>query len=126
MRAADGRPYELQDLLPSDTRFKVLVFAGNTVEPAQMERVRALATQMARPEGFLERFGRGEPRKVFDVLSISSAKKQDTNYTGMYDSSGVCPSNIRCTNAVLYRPATSVPPTLVQVRFHFTPARLLY
>ena len=26
VRATDGRPYELQDLLPSDTRFKILVF----------------------------------------------------------------------------------------------------
>ena len=82
VRAADGRPYELQDLLPSDTRFKVLVFAGDTADAAQLARVRALAAGMGRPEGFLGRFGRGEPGKVFDILSISSAKKTEANYNG--------------------------------------------
>ena len=82
IRAADARPFELQDLLPSDTRFKVLVFAGDTVDAAQLARVRALAAEMGRPEGFLERFGSGEPGKVFDILSISSAKKTEANYNG--------------------------------------------
>ena len=83
-RAADARPYNIQDLLPSDTRFKILVFAGNTANAAQAARVQALAEEMNRPEGFLKRFGRGEPRKVFDILSISSAKKQEVNYIGAW------------------------------------------
>ncbi|KAI0730595.1 FAD binding domain-containing protein [Earliella scabrosa] len=80
IRAADARPYNIQDLLPSDTRFKILVFAGNTANAAQAARVQALEEEMNRPEGFLKRFGRGEPTKVFDILSISSAKKQEVNY----------------------------------------------
>ena len=80
--AADARPFNIQDLLPSDTRFKILIFAGNTADQAQMVRVQALAEQMGKPDGFLARFGKGEYLKVFDILSISSAKKQVTNYTG--------------------------------------------
>ncbi len=82
VRAADARPYEIQDLLPSDARFKVLVFAGNTADQAQAARVIALAEEMGKPEGFLTRFGKGEHGKVFDILAISSAPKQVTNYTG--------------------------------------------
>ncbi|RPD53360.1 hypothetical protein L227DRAFT_399930 [Lentinus tigrinus ALCF2SS1-6] len=81
--AADARPYDIQDLLPSDTRFKILVFAGNTADQAQAARVKALAEEMAKPDGFLARFGKGEHGKVFDILSISSAPKQATNYTDL-------------------------------------------
>ncbi|KAI0738661.1 FAD binding domain-containing protein [Daedaleopsis nitida] len=83
IRAADARPYNIHDVLPSDTRFKVLVFAGNTADAAQAARVAALAEKLAEPDGFLAMFGRGAPEKVFDVLSISSAKKQDVNYTDL-------------------------------------------
>lgn len=82
VRAADARPYNIQDVLPSDTRWKVLIFAGNTADPTQASRVRALAEELEKPEGFLKRFGRDEHATVFDVLSISSAKKQDVNYIG--------------------------------------------
>ncbi|GBE86738.1 Phenol hydroxylase [Sparassis crispa] len=81
--AADARPFELQDLLPSDTRFKILVFAGNTADEQQLARVNALAEEMGAPEGFFRRFGRGAPDNVFDILSISSAKKQEVNFTDL-------------------------------------------
>ncbi|KAI0364365.1 hypothetical protein BV20DRAFT_956369 [Pilatotrama ljubarskyi] len=83
IRAADARPYEIQDLLPSDTRFKILVFVGNVVDTAQAERVKALAEEIGSPGSFYHRFGRGDPAKVFDILSISSAKKEDVNYTDL-------------------------------------------
>ncbi|KAI0794575.1 FAD binding domain-containing protein [Fomes fomentarius] len=83
IRAADARPYNIQDVLPSDTRWKVLIFAGNTADPTQAARVRALAEELENPEAFLKRFGRDEHATVFDALSISSAKKQDVNYTDL-------------------------------------------
>jgi len=81
IRAADSQPVEMQDLLPSDTRFKVLVFTGDTTDKMQLKRIRALAVEMDRPEGFLKRFGKGDTSAVFSVLSISSAKKEKSNYT---------------------------------------------
>ena len=77
VRAADARPFEIQDLLPSDARWKVLVFAGDIMDPAQSARVHKLAQEMARPEGFLRRFSdaRGGVEKVFDVLTIASGDK---------------------------------------------------
>ncbi|KAI8996410.1 FAD binding domain-containing protein [Trametes punicea] len=83
IRAADARPYNIQDVLPSDTRFKILVFVGNSVDPVQAARVQALAEEMDRPSSFYHRFGQGQPSTVFDILSISSAKKQDVNYTDL-------------------------------------------
>ncbi|KAI0333878.1 hypothetical protein GY45DRAFT_189162 [Cubamyces sp. BRFM 1775] len=83
VRAADARPYNIQDLLPSDTRFKLLVFAGAIADAAQAARVRALADALDRPESFYRRFAHGDPSKVFDILSISSAGKQDVNYTDL-------------------------------------------
>ena len=78
IRAADMRPYEIQDLLPADTRYKVLVFAGDTSDVAQLERVRALATAVDSQSGFYRTFGSAD---VFDVLTISSAPKEKVNYT---------------------------------------------
>ena len=38
IRAADARPFELQDLLPADTRFKVLIFAGDFADAVKAAR----------------------------------------------------------------------------------------
>ena len=94
IRAADARPFELQDLLPADTRFKILIFAGDTTLPAQKSRLEKLAEDIVGDEhGFLRKFGKGEGsdelwsdgkglgRDVFDVLVIGSAKKDKVNYT---------------------------------------------
>lgn len=88
LRAADSRPYELHDLLPSDARFKVLVFTGNISRPTQLSKVEALAQEMGGANGFLRRFGRARSRvgdtafsAAFDVISISSARKTDVRYT---------------------------------------------
>ncbi|GJE93871.1 phenol 2-monooxygenase [Phanerochaete sordida] len=81
VRAADARPFEVQDLCPADTRFKVLVFAGDTSDAAQRARVQALADAVE--QGFYRRFGGAEPGKVFDVLAISSAPKDKVDYTDL-------------------------------------------
>ncbi|CCM01361.1 uncharacterized protein FIBRA_03411 [Fibroporia radiculosa] len=81
IRAADSQPVELHDLIPSDTRFKVLVFTGDTTDTTQLDHVRALAEDMNGPQRFLKKFGHGNTSGVFEVLSISSAKKRYSNYT---------------------------------------------
>ncbi|KAJ7040745.1 FAD binding domain-containing protein [Mycena alexandri] len=63
LRAADFRPVELQDLLPSDTRFKLLVFTGDA-DPEALEDVAAgvrLIQQKYSP--------------AFDVISVISKKR---------------------------------------------------
>ncbi|KAI0339685.1 hypothetical protein BDW22DRAFT_1361261 [Trametopsis cervina] len=83
VRVADGRPFEIQDLLPSDTRFKVLVFAGNTTEEGQMSLVNAFATELEDKDGFFRRHGEENPSKMFDILAISSQPKDKLNYVDL-------------------------------------------
>lgn len=88
LRAADARPFELQDLLPSDTRFKVIVFSGNLEDETQLKKVESFAKAALGKEpnagGFLRKFGRKrDGREVFDVLTIMSGKKEMVNHTIM-------------------------------------------
>lgn len=81
VRCADGRPYEIQDLLPADTRYKIIVFAGDTPDTRQATRVTKLAEYLDSSANFYRRFGGSDPSKVFEILTISSAPKEKVNYT---------------------------------------------
>ncbi|KAF5351297.1 hypothetical protein D9758_008005 [Tetrapyrgos nigripes] len=84
LRAADSRPFEIQDLLPSDTRFKILVFTGNTSEPSQLAKLQTLAEELQAPDSFLTKFSPGgKPETLFDIISISSAKKESVVYNAL-------------------------------------------
>ncbi|THU93886.1 hypothetical protein K435DRAFT_724952 [Dendrothele bispora CBS 962.96] len=84
IRAADGRPFEIQDLLPSDTRFKLLVFTGNTSEPSQLAQLQSLAQELQSPDSFLTKFSPGgKIETLFDIVSISSAKKESVVYNAL-------------------------------------------
>lgn len=79
VRVADARACELQDLLPSDTRFKILVFAGDTTNPTQRVRVEKLAVEM--DEGFLSKSILGKTwDNAFDIITVSSGKKEDVDH----------------------------------------------
>jgi phenol 2-monooxygenase len=82
IRAADSRPFELQELLPSDSRFKVLVFAGDTSLPSQRANLNTLATGMNAADGFLRSFSpHGKIFDAFDIIAISSTKNSIVRYT---------------------------------------------
>lgn len=83
IRSADARPFEIQDLIPSDIRFKVLVFAGNTKDPIQNARLQALADELDKPERFYKKY---TPKgaavdTVFEILTVSSMTKTTGDYT---------------------------------------------
>ncbi len=82
--AANAIPVNIHDMMPSDMRFKILVFTGNISVEATMGRVRTLAERMDAPEEFLKRFGQGAHEEVFDVLCICTTKSDDMDYTGEY------------------------------------------
>ena len=83
IRAADARPFEIQDLLPADTRFKILVFTGDVTNAEQLTRVRQLAEELDNSKRFYRKFGGHQPDQAFDILSISSAGKEHVNFTDM-------------------------------------------
>jgi len=84
IRAADSRPYELQDLCPADMKFKILLFVGDIADPAQAERAQKLAEALGKPESFLSKYGRTKPGmvgwKVFDLLTVCATRKEVVNY----------------------------------------------
>jgi len=85
VRAADSRPYELQDLCPADTKFKILIFIGDIAEPAQAERAQKLADAFGKPESFLSNYGRAKSGvagwKSFELLTICATRKEVVNYS---------------------------------------------
>ena len=80
--AANAVPVNIHDMLPSDTRFKILVFTGDIGVEGTMSRVCALAERMDAPAGFLKRFWKGAYRDMFDVLCICATKQDRMDFTG--------------------------------------------
>ena len=80
--AADAIPVNIHDMVPSDTRFKILVFTGDISEEGTMNRVRAFAERLDSPTGFLKLFGKGAYEGMFDVLCICATKQDKMDFTG--------------------------------------------
>ncbi|PPQ75444.1 hypothetical protein CVT26_016218 [Gymnopilus dilepis] len=80
LRAADGRPVEIQDLIPSDSRFKVLVFTGNSSDAGQLQKVKDVSQEL---EDALSRLSAGRTSSFFDTIPISSAKKTVVRYNDL-------------------------------------------
>ena len=80
IRAADMCPIEIQDLLPSDVRFKVLLFAGNLTE-TRVAELKMLAEELSKSSSFLHKYSPdGNFSTVFDIITITAGKKDDVNY----------------------------------------------
>ena len=80
VRAADMRPIEIQDLLPSDARFKVFFFVGNLTE-ARVAELNSLAEELSKPSSFLQKYSYdGKVSTVFEIVTITTGKKEDINY----------------------------------------------
>ncbi|CAE6434048.1 hypothetical protein RSOLAG1IB_07779 [Rhizoctonia solani AG-1 IB] len=83
IRTADARPFEIQDLVPSDIRYKVIVFAGNTKDVTQKARIQQFADELEKPERFYKKYTpAGAPvDTVFEILVVSSMTKTTGDYT---------------------------------------------
>ena len=80
LRAADIRPIEIQDLLPSNVRFKVLIFVGNLTE-TRVAELKLLAEELSKPSSFLHKYSPdGNFSTVFDIITITAGKKGDIAY----------------------------------------------
>ncbi|KAG1857817.1 phenol hydroxylase [Suillus subluteus] len=79
MRAADGWPFELQDLLPSDFLFKLLVFTGEFSDLLQQARVESMVMDMQKPESFLKCYSTPGNSRL-DIITISKGRKETFNF----------------------------------------------
>lgn len=74
IRAMDARPFDLQDLIIADMRFKLLIFCGDTSLVKYRKNLFDLANKMESSQIF-------KP-EMFDIITINSSKKETFN---MYD-----------------------------------------
>ncbi|KZP01507.1 hypothetical protein CALVIDRAFT_543625 [Calocera viscosa TUFC12733] len=86
IRVADTRPYEIQDLLVSDTKWKIVFFVGDPKEEKQRAVVNAVGEHLLSTESFTRRFTpKGLPKDaVFTLLTVSSTSKDDADYTDIH------------------------------------------
>jgi hypothetical protein len=71
LNQADGRPWQFQQKLQSDGRFRIVVFAGNVANPQQNARLREFC-QYLESSSFASHLV-----KDIDVLTLHSSKRHD-------------------------------------------------
>lgn len=77
LNQSDARPWHLQELLKSDGRWRLLIFAGDIMDPCQKSRIETLANKLADSRSFLKRFqptGK-PPDSLVEVLTIHSSPR---------------------------------------------------
>ncbi|EJU03739.1 hypothetical protein DACRYDRAFT_21209 [Dacryopinax primogenitus] len=86
IRIADSRPFEIQDLLVSDTKWKVVFFVGDPKEVREYAVVTAVGEYLQEEKSFLRRFTPKGAAKdaVFTILTVSSTAKDDADYTDIH------------------------------------------
>lgn len=70
VRAADAREVNIQDLAPSDARFKLFVFSGDQAH------THSIAAYLNRPECFLKK----HQRDAFEIITVLQGSKTTANY----------------------------------------------
>ena len=84
LNQADARPWHLQELLKSDGRWRLLVFAGDIKNDAQMARIRELGDALAEPTSFIKRFQ--PPGKPIDTLvEVLTVHSSDRTICSVHD-----------------------------------------
>lgn len=73
LHSADHVPVEMQDLCPSDGRFKIFVFVGNLDAPEKKEQLLVLASAM---EAELKPF----PSEIISVFTVVKAMSDAYTY----------------------------------------------
>ncbi|KAK5133017.1 hypothetical protein LTR08_008304 [Meristemomyces frigidus] len=81
LNQSDARPWHLQELLKSNGRWRVIVFAGNILNPNQMRRIEHLGAQFNSLESFIRRYTPdSQPIDgVIEVLAIHSSSRKSVD-----------------------------------------------
>jgi len=69
-------PVEIQDLCPSNTRFKIFIFAGNLLSEVLSQNLKTLAEGLRGRDGVL----RGFDDDIFDIITVLQGKKEMVDY----------------------------------------------
>ena len=79
LNQADARPWHFQELLKSDGRWRVVIFAGNIANSSQMQRIEAFGRSLLESRSFLKRFTPAGKQydSVIQILTIHSSPRKD-------------------------------------------------
>ena len=87
LNQADARPWPFQHWLPSDGRWRLVVFAGNLASETQMARFRNLGQRLDSKESFIRRHTPRGARidSLIEVLTIHSAKRHEVELLDLHE-----------------------------------------
>lgn len=88
LNQSDARPWHFQEVLRSTGQWRVVIFAGDVSQPAQMDRVQKLGATLAAPDSFIKRFTPPiEPiDSIIEVLTVHSAPRMSVELSDFPDS----------------------------------------
>ncbi|KAL2825188.1 FAD binding domain-containing protein [Aspergillus cavernicola] len=78
---ADARPWHLQERLPSNGRWRVMVFAGDVTKPSQKEIIERLGAALDSKTSFLQRYKPAGAHydSVIEVLTVHAAPRNQVD-----------------------------------------------
>ncbi|KAL4933364.1 putative FAD monooxygenase [Aspergillus undulatus] len=81
LNQADSRSWYLQERLPSNGCWRVMVFAGDVTKPSQKDKIGRLGTALGSRESFLQRYTPAGARydSVIEVLTVHAAPRQEVD-----------------------------------------------
>ncbi|UPL02756.1 hypothetical protein LCI18_013690 [Fusarium solani-melongenae] len=88
LNQSDARPWHLQELMPSTGAWRVVVFAGDVLDPAQFSRLSALGKALSSPSSFLNRHKPEEGQRLasfFEILTVHSSPRHDVELLSLPD-----------------------------------------
>jgi phenol 2-monooxygenase len=79
LNQADARPWHFQELLRSNGRWRVVVFAGDVLDKGQKARIDELGKKLSEKGSFLKKYtpSGGKYDSVIEVLTVHSSPRQE-------------------------------------------------
>jgi phenol 2-monooxygenase len=80
LNQSDARPWHLQELIPSNGRWRVILFPGDISTPEQRRKLDVVGAAIDDETSFLRRFTPAGSRydAIFEILTVHHAKRETT------------------------------------------------
>lgn len=87
LNQSDARPWQFQELLKSNGRWRLIVYAGNLSDAMQAARVQTLGERLSSPGSFIQRYtAPNEPiDSTIEVLMIHSAPRVEVELLKLHE-----------------------------------------
>ncbi|EGU72927.1 hypothetical protein FOXB_16565 [Fusarium oxysporum f. sp. conglutinans Fo5176] len=88
LNQSDARPWHLQELLPSNGKWRIIVFAGDVLDKSQFARISALAEKLSSRDSFMNRYiikDDGAVNSFLEVLTIHSSSRDKVELLSLPD-----------------------------------------